>query len=297
MSATVFYEHGSELATLTNEFKVDGTLTDPTTVTLTVTTPAGVATPYTWAGGTVTRTSTGIFTKDIACSEAGTWLYLWVGTGVASDAVAGTWTVHPTALNKLYCTPAELKARVGIDDTLDDDQILVACEAVSRWIDGYCERRFYRATETRTYTPSGSYGLDVDDLVSVTTLKTDADGDGVYETTWATSDYQLLPVNPGAAPETRPYTAIKAIGSLTFPAAWSGYGRGNSIELVGVFGWPAVPDPVKTAAAILVADFLKLGSMTFGVQGYGDYGAIRARMSGPATQLLDRYRKHPVLIA
>lgn len=296
--ATVFYEHASELATLTNTFTVSGVATDPTTVSLTVTTPAGVATTYTYAAAQITRTSAGLYTKDISCTEDGVWLYLWAGTGTASDAVAGTWTVQPVDTNTLYVTPEELKSRAGIDDALDDFEILAVCRTVSRWVDNHCGRQFFRATATRTFVPAGHYLLDVDDLVSVTTLKTDSGGDGTYDVTWATTDYQLLPTNVTTF-EQRPYTRLKAVGSYTFPVLHysASNTRNDRVQIVGVFGWPAVPDGVKQASAIMAADFLKLGGMTFGTIGYGDYGAVRARLSGPAMQLLDPYRRHPMLVA
>lgn len=299
MAATVFYEHASELATATNTFSVAGVATDPTTIALTITTPAGVATTYTYALSQLTRTSAGVYTKDIACTEDGVWLYLWVGTGTASDAVAGTWTVQPVDTNTLYCTPEELKSRAGIDDVLDDFEILAVCRSISRFVDNYCDRRFFRRTATLTFAPCDLYVLDVPDLVSVTTLKTDPGGDGTFEQTWATTDYQLLPVNAAAEAEPRPYTKVKAVGAYTFPVLYgTGYNtRTDRAQLVGVYGWPAVPDAVKQAAAIMAADFLKLGGMTFGVQGYGDYGAIRARMSGPAMSMLDPYRRYPQLVA
>ncbi len=296
MSAEVFYSNVNELATLTNTFSVAGVPTDPTLCTLAVTSPAGVVTQYT--GGQFTHTpASGVYSIDIPCTEAGVWLYLWVGTGTASDAVAGTWTVQPIDTGTLYCTPEELKSRAGIGDALDDFEILAACRAVSRWIDNHCDRHFFRTTATRTFVPDGYYTLNLPDLVSITTLKTDGTGDGVFETTWAVTDYQLLPANPTVY-EQRPYTKIKAVGTLSFPFVYSGYAaRTDRIQIVGVWGWPAVPDSVKQAAAIMAADFLKLGGMAFGVQGYGDYGAIRARLSGPAVQLLDPYRKHPMLVA
>lgn len=301
MAATVFYENAAEFATLTNTFTVSGVATDPTTISLTVTTPAGVATTYTHAGGTITKSATGIYTKDIACTEDGVWLYLWVGTGTASDAVAGTWTVQPVDTNTLYCTPEELKSRAGIPDTNDDFEILAVCHAVSRWIDDHCgpDRHFYRRTATMTFDSCDPYKLTIPDLVSVTTLKTDPDGDGTFEQTWATTDYQLQPVNAAAHLEAEPYTKIKAIGGLTFPVLYgTGYNtRTDRTQLVGVYGWPAVPRKVKMAAAIMCADFLKLGEMAFGVQGYGDYGAIRARVSTPVLSMLERFQRYPQLVA
>lgn len=59
-------------------------LADPTTVTLTVWTPAGVSTSYTYAGGTVTRDSLGVFYRDVPVAEAGRYVLRWTGTGAAA---------------------------------------------------------------------------------------------------------------------------------------------------------------------------------------------------------------------
>ena len=299
--AEVFFAHASaELATLSNTFSVSDVATDPTTVTLVVTDPTGTATTYQYALAEITKSGTGVYTKDVACTAAGTWQYVWIGTGAASDVVAGTWTVVDTALQSLYCTPEMLKNRKGITDGFDDIEIMGACRAVARWIDEkYCLRFFYRHTATLTFPATGYYCLPVPDLVSITTLKTDNDGDGVFETTWtANVDYELLPANAAAGLEQKPYNEVNAIGSYQFPYTCRSPGaRRNRVQIVGVWGWPAVPHPVIEAAKILAGDYLKLGSMAFGVAGYGEYGAVRARMSNPAMEMLDAYRKDPILIA
>ena len=74
------YDYG-DTVTLRATFKVDSVLTDPTTVSLSVTDPSGDATVYTYAGTTVTKDSTGVFSKALACSEAGEWVAVWTGTG------------------------------------------------------------------------------------------------------------------------------------------------------------------------------------------------------------------------
>lgn len=297
MGASVFYEGSAEFATLTNTFQVNSVATDPTTISLAVTTPAGTTTTYTYAAAEITRTGTGVYTKDIACSEDGTWMAVWTGTGTASDVVVSTWKVSPTEHQKLYCTPEELKSSTGIDDTLDDFEILAACTAVSRRIDEWCMRHFWRGTSTRTFATCDSYRLDIDDLVSVVTLKTDTGGDGTFETTWATTDYQLLPVNATTAhAESKPYTSIKAVGSYTFPRGGYRLDRDDRTEIAGVWGWPVIPAAVREAAAIMAVDLTKLGGMAFGAQGYAEYGPVRARVNPIAADLLAPYRKHAVLV-
>jgi hypothetical protein len=162
VGATVFFNSANELATLSNTFKVSGTPTDPTAVTLTITSPSNVVTTYTWpTPATLTHGTAGVFSKDIPCNEAGDWQYLWEGTNAASDAETGTWTVFETTLGKLYCSPAALKSRIGITTSGDDYEIHSACFAASRAIEATCERIFYRtATGTvRTVEPTGRYLL------------------------------------------------------------------------------------------------------------------------------------------
>jgi hypothetical protein len=290
MGATVFYTGTTELATLTNTFAVAGTATDPTAVTLVVTDPAGTPTTYQYSLAEITKSGTGVYTKDIPCTAAGLWTYVWVGTGTASDVQPGAWFVNTPEFVDLYCTPEMLKSRTGISDNYDDAEIIGACRSVARWIDRkFCQRHFYRREATLTFAASRSGCIDLPDLVSVTALKTDADGDGVFETTWPSSDYLLLPENAPSEAEPEPYDSIRPLVG-TFPVACTG--RTNRVQIEGVWGWPSVPEPVIEAAKILSGDYLKLGGMAFGVAGYGEYGAVRARMSNPALEMLDSY-VHP----
>lgn len=81
------YDYG-DTVTMRVDFKVSDVLTDPTTVSLTVTDPSGDATTYTYAGATVTKDGTGEYSKALACSESGEWIYTWTGTGAC--AAVGT---------------------------------------------------------------------------------------------------------------------------------------------------------------------------------------------------------------
>src|SRR6266568_2996274 len=151
MSATVFYNSASELATCSNVFTVGTTPTDPTALTLVITDPAQVVTTYNWPGGPniLTRTGPGAFTQDVPCSSAadGIWQGVWTGTGAASDVQPFTWSVWPTTLTRYYCSAEELKSRLRIKGTADDSEIALAVAAASRDVDRYCDRYFYRATD------------------------------------------------------------------------------------------------------------------------------------------------------
>lgn len=70
-------------------------LTDPSTVSLLIETPAGVQTTYTYAGGTVTKDSTGVFYRDLALTASGQYIARWTGTGAAVAGGEATVTVRP----------------------------------------------------------------------------------------------------------------------------------------------------------------------------------------------------------
>jgi hypothetical protein len=293
---TVFFSDANELATVSNVFKVNGVATDPTAVTLTITSPTGVTTTP-----TPTHTGTGAYSTDVTSNEAGTWQYLWEGTGTASDATAGTWEVQETQLGRLYCTFEALKSRLGITNTDDDFEIYDACFGASRWIETHCERHFWRtaSTEVRTFVPDDWYCLklpEFNDLVSITTLKTDAGGDGTFGTTWTTGQYQLLPLNPTAAPERRPYTQIKALGQ-TFPVQCGTGIRTDSVQITGAFGWPAVPAAVRTAARIIAAEYYRYKDAPLGAGGQGEFVLPVTNNSERAKAMLAAYRRNAVLVA
>lgn len=294
MTATVFYSGAAEFATLQNVFKVNGVATDPTAVTCTVTDPTGAVTVHSFAGAApadVTKASTGTYQLQVSCTTAGVWLYAWTGTGVASDVQEGTWTVT-TIDGTLYCTVEELKSRLGITDTADDFELILAVQAACRSIDEITGRYFWRGSDTRTYVPQSIYRQDLDDLVSVTTLKVDRDGDGTYEETWTSgTDYQLE-VAPGhynvaAKGEQWPYTGFSIIGPKFIPVVWP-WSHQDRIQVTAVFGWPAVPLAVKQAALIASADLFRLKDAPFGIAGFGEF-AVRIQSNPRVMALVKRY--------
>lgn len=98
---------------LTNTFKVSGTATDPTSVTLTVTDPSGNDTTP-----SPTNSATGVYTYDLAVDEAGVWIVKWEGDSPAADVSVSTVTVYaaaPESTNLL--TLEEAKLAVGASST------------------------------------------------------------------------------------------------------------------------------------------------------------------------------------
>ena len=298
MSSTVFFSGTAEYATLTNTFSVSGTPTDPSTISLVVTDPEGNQTTYTYGGsGTITRTSAGAYTLNVGCTIDGLWSYVWIGTGTASDVVAGTWTVSPTTLGHWYTSPEQLKSRLGITDTADDFEINLSVQAAAASIEEFTGRYFWNsgAGAVRTYRNTSIYDLEIDDLVTITGLATDTTGDGVYDTTWTSGQYQLEVTehqyNQTSKGEWWPYTKIQALGipgGLYLPYVWA-WSSQNRVQVTGTFGWLQVPVLVRQASLMLASDYFKLKDAPFGVAGFSELGAVRVRDNPQIASMLHRY--------
>lgn len=191
-----------------------------------------------------------------------------------------------------YCTAEELKARLwpyGVEpDDYDNavfDQVITA---VSRWIDGFCGRRFYTtaADETRYFTAEWKDRLEVGDLVSVSSLLTDEDGDRTYEVTWASTDFDLTPFN--AALDGIPYQAIETTpkGRYCFPV-----GVRKGVKVVGKFGFASAPAEVKEACLLMSERIYKRKDAPFGVAGAPEVGEVRLlrELDVDVKQLLSRW--------
>jgi hypothetical protein len=294
VGATVFFQNagGNDTATLQMIFQVTGSPADPTAVSCVITDPTGAATTHTFGGpapADITKLSTGTYQLLIGSTIVGMWSYVWIGTGTASEVDAGTWHVNPAStIHQFYTSVEELKSRLNISDTVSDFELELAVQAAARAVESYCGRFFYQIAETRTYVPYDLYELPVDDLVSVTSMATDQDGDGVFEQSWvAGTDFQLSfgiwEFNANVTGEARPYTHIRAInavgGGKFFPYTWP-FSRLDRIQIVGVWGWPAVPYRVKQAALQIASELFKLKDSPFGLAGTSEFGMVRLPRGG-----------------
>lgn len=163
-------------------------------------------------------------------------------------------------LTDAYATAAEYRAQAGKTGTGDDTQILLDLKAVSRYLDallGWEATGFQKdaSDATRVLTiPRTSKDLSILRAplsATPTTIKIDTDQDGSFadETALASTDYRLyssdteLFSNNQLRPVQWPATIIR----LT-PWGTQGYwNRGLDVEIVGKFGWPAVPQQIKSA--------------------------------------------------
>lgn len=193
-----------------------------------------------------------------------------------------------------YATLAEVKAAARVVDNFDDALFETAIESSSRDIDAYTERVFFTTNATRVYVPEDIFVVETDDIISITTLKTDTAGDGTFNQTFASTDFQLEPLNGLAGGIPTPATRIRAVGKFLFPVYLGRDVKANkaSIEVVGVFGFPTVPIAIKQATILAALRAFKRYESPTGVLGFSDMGTIRiGRIDPDVMRLIDPYRK------
>jgi hypothetical protein len=197
----------------------------------------------------------------------------------------------------LYMELEEFKTSLSLTgQTYADQDIQTALQAASRAVDDMTNRRFFldiNANQVRTYSPHSCETVPIDDLVTLTSVLVDYDGDGTFEQTWTQNTHFVLePLNAPA--DGFPWTTIRRHPRSTY--YFSGYPR--SVQVTGQFGWTAPPAGVKAATAQIAARVLKImREAPFGVASLGmDGAAIRVSRYMPEVEMsLGPYCKPQIL--
>lgn len=239
----------------------------------TIVTPASGQVRYDWQAADV--------------DTAGTYLIWWEVTAAGKVQSLGEALIEFRAhgpQTHAYMEIEELKGTLELQGTnFADRDVQDAILAASRAVDDFTGRRFYPdadALQVQYYTPLvGSY-VEIGDLLTLTSVKTDNDGDGTFETTWTqTTDFVLEPFNADDEPEPEPWTLIRAAGrsSRRFRC------HPRSLEVTGKFGWAAPPAAVKMATTLLASRLLKRSrEAPFGIVSLGlEAGAGRIVRDDP----------------
>ena len=200
------------------------------------------------------------------------------------------------AITNGYCALSELKSFVNISDSTDDTELEDAVNSASRQIDAYCGRKFFAdgVTSAKVYRTSNPYQVTVDDISTSTglVLKYDDNDDGTYETTVASTDFILLPLNAEAfGISGLGFTSIELLtdGSHEFPTV-----RSNNrprIQVTANWGFAAVPEPVRQACLMLSSENFAMRNTPLGIAGVGEFGVLAVRQNRQITRMLDPYRR------
>lgn len=191
-----------------------------------------------------------------------------------------------------YCTLAELKASLQIDDPNDNAALEVAIATASRMVDDYTGRFFYKdgtslAPATRYYTPESAWVLPTDDFVSISEIASDDNFNRTYDSVWTATDSMFEPVNNPS--RGWPMTRILAVGSYIFP-----FTLPQSVRVKGIFGWSAIPYEVNMATMIQASRLFVRRQSPFGIAGSPEMGTVRlsARLDADVEALLRPMRRN-----
>lgn len=197
------------------------------------------------------------------------------------------------AISNGYTTLVLIKDALNISDATENTLLEASVEAASRQIDRYCSRHFWQESgvSARIYSANKLDTMLVDDISTTTGLiiKTDEDGDGTFENTWASTDYQLEPLNNLSRTPVLAVYRINAIGDYYFPVSSEAL-----VQVTARWGWPAVPTDIQTAALIQSIMLFKALDAPFGVAGSADVGELRiqALLHPTARALAEAYKRH-----
>lgn len=188
-----------------------------------------------------------------------------------------------------YCSLADLKNSLRITDGIDDALLESAIESASDLINGYAQRSFLNAgSAVRYFAPESNTLVQIDDLISLTSLESSQSANGVYDTVWTSANYQLEPLN-GISDGLNgwPYTRIRTVDAL-YPV-WN---ERATIKVTGVWGWSAVPRPIRQATIIQASRIFKRNDSPMGVISAPDLGFIRVgtKLDPDVAQLVEPYR-------
>jgi hypothetical protein len=199
-----------------------------------------------------------------------------------------------------YASLSDVKAAARITDSIDDSLLELSIESASREIDSYTERVFYQTGSegtpvVRVYVPQDLYVVETDDIISVTTLRSDSNGDGSFDTTWDIDDFQLEPLNGLAGGIETPFTRIRAVGTFLWPTYEPRNVDANqaSVQVTGVFGFATVPTAVRQACILSALRQYKRYESPTGVLGFSDLGAVRVgtKLDPDVERMIQPYRK------
>lgn len=193
-----------------------------------------------------------------------------------------------------YADLADVKATISIAgaDTFVDNDLERAISAASGGLDDELGRSFGQsedANDVRLYSPGISAvtgELAIEDLIELTSLRVDPNGDGTWETWTLDTDFRLEPLN--AAVKGRPWELVRALPGKRWPRNQLGL-----VEVTGKFGWVDVPAQIVEATGLIAEQILirkrqaPLGVITSGT----DVGAVAyiARNDPQVAGLIQRF--------
>lgn len=180
----------------------------------------------------------------------------------------------------------DFKAQHTLNDTFLDDAIERELQTASDDIDKATGQRFDLTDEETRYFRADCRSRFIDirpPVAVVTSVAVDRDDDGAYSEDWDLGEqYVLEPLNAEA--DGKPYRFLTLRGDrYSFPDVSRG---AANVEIVGQFGWPAVPSMIVSATYLLAIRYLKRQEAPFAMIPGEGHAAMIARTDPDAYRLI-----------
>ena len=186
----------------------------------------------------------------------------------------------------IYCTEDDVKAELGITDSVDNDRITRIVHSVSRQIDDFVGADIQPLSQTRYYKARGPWVVETDPFTSLTSLAYDSAGDWSTYTTIST----VYPGPFNASNRSQPYTFV--VLPPNSAALLPLHERG--VRVVATFGYGATAPAVVKEACIMQSALVYRQQVSGGapIQGGGEFAGpiIQGGLHPMVRRMLDPYR-------
>lgn len=188
-----------------------------------------------------------------------------------------------------YILLGELKAMLRINDYVDDELLGSHIEAASRTIDDICHRTFSLDTTAtaRVFYPDSPRVVRIDDVGSSSGFEVRIDND-------LNGSFETLITDATTQPDNALVKGVPVTKLVAYETYWPMDSR-PTVQVTARWGYPTVPEPVRSACGILAGRLFKRADSLLGVAGFGDLGAITLRAVDPDVQrMLAPYVRVPL---
>jgi hypothetical protein len=187
-----------------------------------------------------------------------------------------------------YLTTEQLRSYLNIQHTDADDELADAIAAASRAVDRTASRQFgiVDTVEERFYLARwdrrrSRWIVEIDDIATTTGLVVTCSGGTI-------TDYVLEPRNAVARGRVWEALVVNPT-SLVMPTDTP-----DDMAITGLWGWPSVPSPVRTATRLQANRFFSRKDSPYGVAGSPESGGelrLLARVDPDVAVMIGDYRR------
>lgn len=185
-------------------------------------------------------------------------------------------------------TAEDMKTYLRSDQYPDEAFVTGALIAAHSTFYNMCGRTFEIADTVatpRSYVPSWTDILRIHDCASVTSILSGGT---------AVTGYQLEPVGPTWAGETRPYEQVRLFATWWLGNNWRL--AEASIVVTAKWGWPATPAPAVEAVKVLCKDIVGNRDIRSGFVSFGDAGIAAARRNPFILGVAEQYGRYEATV-